>query len=80
MIRILHCFQMQREDVGQVCSPRLFVDRAGVHIPVLLPGVVQRCRAHSVHMDYRKAREQHLGMLKYTQGSAVEEQDRAYEF
>lgn len=80
MIRILHCFQIQRENVCQVCSPRLFVDRAGVHISVLLPGVIQRCRANSVHVDYRKACEQHLRMLKHTQGSALDKQDRVSEF
>lgn len=81
MVRILHCFQIQREDVGQVCSPRLFVDRAGVHIAVLLPWVVQCCHANSVHVDYRKACEQHLRTLKDTQGSALlEKQDRAAQF
>lgn len=80
MIRILHCFQMQREDVCQVCSLRLFVDRAGVYMSVLLPCVIQCCHANSVHVHYRKACEQHLRMLKDTQGSALEKQDRASEF
>lgn len=71
---------MQREDVGQVCSPRLSVDRAAVHISVLPPRVARRCRANRVHVDHGKAREQHLRRLKDTQGSAVQKQDRVSEF